>query len=131
MSLERINPPELAAPSGFTHAVVGEGRIVFLAGQTALGPDGQIHGNGIVEQFTIALTSLLTALRAAGGEPEQLASLTIYIVDMEDYRAHARDLGAVWRELVGTSYPAMAGIGISRLWDAQALVEVQGYAILD
>ena len=131
MSLERINPPELAAPSGFTHAVVGEGRIVFLAGQTALGPDGQIHGNGIVEQFTIALTSLLTALRAAGGEPEQLASLTIYIVDMEDYRAHARELGAVWRELVGTSYPAMAGIGISRLWDAQALVEVQGYAILD
>ncbi len=131
MSLERINPPELAAPSGFTHAVVGEGRIVFLAGQTALGPDGQIHGNGIVEQFTIALTSLLTALRAAGGEPEQLASLTIYIVDMEDYRAHARELGAVWRDLVGTSYPAMAGIGISRLWDAQALVEVQGYAILD
>ena len=131
MNLDRINPPELAAPSGFTHAVVGEGRIVFLAGQTALGPDGQIHGNGIVEQFTIALTSLLTALRAAGGEPEQLASLTIYIVDMEDYRAHARDLGAVWRELVGTSYPAMAGIGISRLWDAQALVEVQGYAILD
>ena len=131
MSLERINPPELAAPSGFTHAVVGEGRIVFLAGQTALGPDGQIHGNGIVEQFTIALTSLLTALRAAGGEPEQLASLTIYIVDMEDYRADARELGAVWRDLVGTSYPAMAGIGISRLWDAQALVEVQGYAILD
>ena len=96
-----------------------------------MGPDGQIHGNGIVEQFTIALTSLLTALRAAGGEPEQLASLTIYIVDMEDYRAHARELGAVWRKLVGTSYPAMAGIGISRLWDAQALVEVQGYAILD
>ena len=130
MNLDRINPPELAAPSGFTHAVVGEGRIVFLAGQTALGPDGQIHGNGIVEQFTIALTSLLTALRAAGGEPEQLASLTIYIVDMEDYRAHAREIGAVWRELVGTSYPAMAGIGISRLWDAEALVEVQGYAIL-
>ena len=70
-------------------------------------------------------------MRAAGGQPEHLASLTIYIVDMEDYRAHAREIGAVWRELVGTSYPAMAGIGISRLWDAQALVEVQGYAILD
>jgi enamine deaminase RidA (YjgF/YER057c/UK114 family) len=130
MSLDRINPPELAAPSGFTHAVVGEGRIVFLAGQTALGPDGRIHGDGVVEQFRIALSSLLTALRAAGGQPEHLASLTIYIVDMEDYRAHAREIGAVWRELVGTSYPAMAGIGISRLWDAEALVEVQGYAIL-
>ncbi|GAB3875078.1 hypothetical protein GCM10029964_018270 [Kibdelosporangium lantanae] len=55
-------------------------------------------------------------------------SLTVYIVDMEDYKAHAREIGAVWRRLVGTGYPAMAGIGVSRLWDVEALVEVQGYA---
>lgn len=130
MSLTHVNPPELGTPSGFSHAVVGSGRVVFLAGQTALSPHGVIVGEGVVEQFEIALTSLLTALRAAGGEPEHLASLTVFIVDMEDYKAHARDIGAVWRRLVGRTYPAMAGIGVSRLWDAEALVEIQGFAIL-
>ncbi len=130
MSLTHVNPPELGAPSGFSHAVVGSGRVVFLAGQTALSAEGVIVGDGVVEQFEIALTSLLAALRAAGGEPEHLASLTVYIVDMEDYKAHARDIGAVWRRLVGRTYPAMAGIGVSRLWDIEALVEIQGFAVL-
>jgi enamine deaminase RidA (YjgF/YER057c/UK114 family) len=56
--------------------------------------------------------------------------LTVYIVDMDDYKAHAREIGGVWRRLVGAGYPAMAGIGVSRLWDVEALVEVQGYAAL-
>lgn len=131
MSLERIDPPELARPAGFSHAVVaGPGRTVFLAGQTALDAEGRIVGDGVVAQFEQALGNLLTALRAAGGEPEHLATLTVYIVDVEDYRAHAREIGRVWRRLVGTDYPAMAGIGVARLWDAEALVEVQGIAVL-
>jgi enamine deaminase RidA (YjgF/YER057c/UK114 family) len=130
MALQRINPLELGRPSGFSHAVVGEGRTVFLAGQTALDVSGTIVGEGVVEQFEQALGNLLTALRAAGGEPTHLASLTVYIVDMDDYKAHAREIGQVWKRLVGTEYPAMAGIGVSRLWDAEALVEVQGFAVL-
>lgn len=128
--IERIDPPELARPSGFAHAVVGTGRTVFLAGQTALDPSGRIVGGGIVGQFDQALTNLLTALRAAGGTPADLAALTIYIVDMDDYRAHAREIGAVWRRLAGTDYPATAGVGVARLWDAEALVELQGTAVL-
>lgn len=130
MALQRVNPPELGRPSGFSHAVVGEGRTVFLAGQTALDASGRIVGDGVVAQFEQALGNLLTALRAAGGEPEHLASLTVYIVDMDDYRARAGDIGKVWKRLVGRDYPAMAGIGVSRLWDAEALVEVQGFAVL-
>lgn len=130
MDLQRVNPPELARPSGFSHAVVGGGRTVFLAGQTALDVSGQVVGEGVVAQFEQALGNLLTALRAAGGEPEHLASLTVYIVDMESYRAHAAEIGQVWKRLVGRDYPAMAGIGVARLWDAAALVEVQGVAIL-
>lgn len=130
MSLERINPDTLARPSGFSHAVVGEGKLVFLAGQTAMDADGHIVGTGVVEQFEQALGNLLTALRAAGGEPNQLASVTIYIVDVADYRAHAREVGAVWQRLVGRDYPAMAGVGIARLWDDDALVEIQGFAVL-
>jgi enamine deaminase RidA (YjgF/YER057c/UK114 family) len=130
MALQRVNPPELGRPSGFSHAVVGEGRTVFLAGQTALDASGRVVGDGVVAQFEQALTNLLAALRAAGGEPEHLASLTVYIVDMDDYRTHAGEIGQVWKRLVGRDYPAMAGIGISRLWDAEALVELQGFAVL-
>ena len=131
MTLERINPEELARPSGFAHAVRATGTVtVHLAGQTALDTDGRIVGDGVVGQFEQALSNLLTALRAAGGGPEHLASLTIYIVDVPDYRAHARDIGQVWRRLAGTDYPATAGIGVARLWDDDALVELQGTAEL-
>ena len=128
---ERVNPPELARPAGFSHAVVaGPGRTVFLAGQTAMDAEGRIVGDGVVAQFEQALGNLLTALRAAGGEPTHLVSLTVYAVDLADYRTHAGEIGGVWRRLVGREYPAMAGIGVARLWDDEALVEVQGTAVL-
>jgi enamine deaminase RidA (YjgF/YER057c/UK114 family) len=130
MSLEFVNPPELGRPSGFSHAAVGTGKVVFLAGQTALDDTGRIVGDGVVEQFEKALENLLAALSAAGGGPADVASLTIYIVDIEDYRAHSRAIGAVWKRLMGEGYPAMAAIGVARLWDSEALVEVQGYAVL-
>ena len=129
MSIERINPAELGRPSGFAHAVRASGTSrIYLAGQTALNRDGNLVGDGIVEQFEQALGNLLTALAAAGGRPEHLASVTIYAVDLADYRAHAREIGAVWRRLAGSEYPAMAGIGVARLWDDAALVELQGIA---
>ncbi|HET7431629.1 MAG TPA: RidA family protein [Nocardioides sp.] len=128
--LNRVNPASLAKPSGFTHAVVGRGTSVFLAGQTGMDASGAIVEGGVVAQFEQALGNLLTALAEAGGTPDRLASLTIYIVDMDDYRAHSREIGAVWKRLVGSEYPATAGIGVARLWDAEALVEVQGSAVL-
>jgi enamine deaminase RidA (YjgF/YER057c/UK114 family) len=128
--MKRVNPAALARPSGFSHAVVARGATVHLAGQTGMAADGSIVEGGIVAQFEQALGNLLTALREAGGSPADLTSLTVYIVDMDDYRAHAREIGGVWRRLVGTDYPAMAGIGVARLWDAEALVEVQGLAVL-
>ena len=128
--LNRINPDSLAKPSGFSHAVVGRGTSVFLAGQTGMDASGSIVSGGLVAQFEQALANLLTALAEAGGTPDRLASLTIYIVDMDDYRAHTREIGEVWKRLVGRAYPAVAGIGVSRLWDPDALVEIQGYAVL-
>lgn len=128
--IEYVNPPELGRPSGFSHATSASGRVVSLAGQTALDSEGRIVGATVVEQFEQALGNLLSALRAAGGAPSDLASMTIYIVDMDDYKAHAREIGAVWQRLIGRHYPAMAGIGVARLWDVEALVEVQGLAVL-
>jgi enamine deaminase RidA (YjgF/YER057c/UK114 family) len=131
MTLHRVNPPALARPSGFSHAVVADGgRVVFLAGQVALGADGVITGGTIVEQFERALANLLEALRAAGGSPADLASLTVYAVDLGDYRAHGREIGEAWRRLAGREYPAMAAVGVSRLWEPAALVEIQGHAVI-
>ena len=126
-----VNPAELARPSGFAHAIrAGAGTTVHLAGQTALTPDGVIAGDTVVEQFERALGNLLAALRAAGGEPRDLVSMTIYIVDVPGYKAHSREIGRVWKKLIGDWYPAVAGIGVARLWDDEALVEVQGVAVV-
>jgi enamine deaminase RidA (YjgF/YER057c/UK114 family) len=131
MSIERINPGGLAPPSGFSHVVTADsGRLVFLAGQAAVGRDGQIPAGGIVQQFRRALSNLLTALRAAGGGPGDLASMTAYIVDMDDYRSHSREIGEVWRSLAGRDYPAMAAVGVHRLWDPALLVELQAIAVV-
>ena len=129
MTVERINPDELARPSGFSHAVsVTERRLVFLAGQIGSDRDGKVVSGGVVAQFEQALANLLTALAAAGGRPEDLVSVTLYIIDVEDYQAHGKEIGAAWRKLAGTEYPAMAGVGVTRLWVPEALVEIQGTA---
>ncbi len=131
MNVERINPEELARPSGFSHAVAATGRMVFLAGQIGMDRDGKVAGGGgVVPQFEQALGNLLTALAAAGGQPADLVSLTIYLIDVEDYQAHGKEIGAAWRRLAGTEYPAMAGVGVTRLWDPAALVEIQGIAVV-
>jgi enamine deaminase RidA (YjgF/YER057c/UK114 family) len=131
VTIEPVNPPGLPKPSGFSHAVVSSGgRLVFLAGQTALDGAGSLVGRNIVDQFEQALGNVLTALRAAGGGPEHLTSLTIYATDLRDYRRHGKEIGAIWRKLAGPRYPAMAAIGVHRLWDEAALVEVQGFAVI-
>ena len=129
-NLQRINPPALPKPSGFSHAVIARGTTIHLAGQTGMDTSGAIVGGGVVPQFEQALTNLLTALRAAGGTPADLARVTVYIVDVPAYKADAREIGAVWRRLAGRDYPAMAGIGVARLWDDDALVEIDGVAYM-
>jgi len=131
VTTERVNPPDLSPPTGFSHAVVATGsRLVFLAGQTALDPDGKITGETLPEQFERALANLLTALHAVGGTPAHLTRVTVYTTDVASYRAHAPELGRIWRRSAGRDYPAMAVIGVARLWDTQALVEVDGFAVL-
>ncbi|MFD9887450.1 RidA family protein [Streptomyces alboflavus] len=132
MSLDRLNPADLSPPTGFSHAVVATGgRLVFLAGQTALDTDGKPVGGGLPAQFELALTNLLAALTAAGGTPADLARVTVYATDVADYRAHAPELGRIWKRLAGRDYPAMAVIGAVRLWDEECLVELDGIAVVD
>ena len=124
MSRHRIvNPPELGAPSGFSHAVVADGRTVHLAGQLGEGPT-------LVEQFDAAAARLVTALRAAGGQPEDLVSLQVFVTDVTAYREALPALGPVWRARFGRHYPAMGLFGVRELFEPEAQVELMGVAVL-
>jgi len=128
---EIVTAPGLAPPVGFAHAVVaGEGRTVHLGGMTAQGPDGEIVGSTLVEQFDVAATNVVGALAAAGGRPDDLVSLVIYVTDMGAYRAGLRELGAVYRSHFGRRYPAMALFGVVELFDPAAQIELLGVAVV-
>jgi enamine deaminase RidA (YjgF/YER057c/UK114 family) len=132
MSPHRIvRAPGLAEPSGYAHAVVAEpGTLVYLGGQTAQGSDGAIRGRTIVEQFEVAAGNLVAALGAAGGKPEHLVHVTVYVTDVAEYRASLRDLGTVYRRHLGHHYPAMTLVGVSALFDDAAKVELVGAAVI-
>jgi enamine deaminase RidA (YjgF/YER057c/UK114 family) len=119
-----VNPPELPKPSGYAHAVVAApGRTIWLGGQTGA-------GDTIAAQFDDAATSLIVALRAAGGEPDDLVSLVVYATDLDEYRTAMVELGEVWRRRFGLRYPAMALIGVSGLANPDSRIELMGVAVV-
>jgi enamine deaminase RidA (YjgF/YER057c/UK114 family) len=124
-----VNPAVLPTPSGYSHGTV-TGNTLYLGGQTALDADLRIVPGGIVAQFRQAFGNLITVLREAGGIPEDLVSITIYLTDIPDYQAHGKEIGRVWRELAGPVYPAMAGIGTTGLWQPEAMIEILGVAVI-
>lgn len=126
-AVELINPDTLAKPSGFTHAV-RHGNTVHLSGQTAMNASGTIVDGDIVDQFRQALSNLLTALRAAGSEPGDLLSVRIYLIDIPGYQARGKEIGSIWKELCGPTYPAMTGVGVTALWQPEALIEIEAVA---
>lgn len=118
-----VNPPGLPEPVGYAHAVAAGGA-VYLGGQIG-------EGETVVEQFDSAAGKLVIALRAAGGEPEHLASLVVYTTEIEEYRASTKELGEVWRRHFGRRYPALALVGVSALFEPAAKVELMGVAVID
>ena len=132
--LEIVNPEELGRPRGFSHGLVAPAgaRVLFVAGQAA--PDAGDSGAGaeerLVAQFEAALERALAVVRAAGGGPGDVARLTVYVTDMEAYRAARPRLGGVWRASMGQHYPAMALVEVCSLVDPNAVVELEATAIL-
>lgn len=129
MRKETVNPTSMAKPSGYAHGIK-VGNTVYLGGQTALDADMNIVPGGIVEQFRQAFSNVLTTLAEAGGSPDDLVEVTIYLTDVDDYMANGREIGRLWREMAGRNYPAMAGIGVSRLWQKEAMIEIKGVAVI-
>lgn len=127
-----VNPPQLASPSGFSHGIEAHGRLLFLAGQTAQAADGHIVAPGdLVGQFRQALENLRTVIGAQGGTLRDLVKVTFYVLDKNDYRAKARAIGKIYRDMVGDHYPAATLVEVKALWDADALIEIDGIAVLE
>jgi enamine deaminase RidA (YjgF/YER057c/UK114 family) len=130
MSVTLVNPPELARPVGYSHGAIARGRILALAGQVGWDAHGHFHSHELVEQFDIALSNLVTVLKAAGGQPDDLILLRIYVTNKRRYLDEAKAIGEAYRRHLGKHYPAMALLQVARLADDNALVEVEGMAVI-
>ena len=127
-----VNPPELGTPRGFAHGLIAPagGRLLFVAGQTATDAAGQIANDGLTEQFDRSLARVLAVVRAAGGQPDHIARMTVYVTNMERYRDSRPALRDVWRRHMGSHYPAMALVEVTALVDKDATVEIEATAVL-
>jgi enamine deaminase RidA (YjgF/YER057c/UK114 family) len=132
MVFDIINPETLAPPRGWNHGMLAPegGRFLFVAGQAASDVSGAIVGEGFVGQFEQALTNVLAVVREAGGGPEHIGQMTVYVTDMEAYRASLKPLGEAYRRVMGKNFPAMALIGVAALIDPRLLVEIEATAVL-
>ena len=125
-----LQPEGWPRPRGFAHGVVAEGRMVFVAGMIGWDETGEFAGDDLPSQVRQALRNVLAVLAEAGGGPEHIARLTWYVTDREEYLATAREIGAAYREVMGSHYPAMAVMQVVALIEAQAKVEIEATAVV-
>ena len=132
MSFTFINPQSLGAPRGYSNGVLTEagGKLLFIAGQVAWDESQKIVSSDLVEQFDRALTNVIAVVAAAGGRPEQIARLVIYVTDKNDYCEHTRAIGERYRALMGRHFPAMVLVEVKSLLEDAAKVEIEGVAVL-
>lgn len=128
-----LNPTRLAKPSGYANGILVEGgRLLFLAGQTGMDATGKIAAPGdLVAQFAQALGNLKAVLEAAGGAMTDIVKLTIFVTNKNLYRANLRPLGEAYRSFFGRYYPAMTLVEVKSLFDEEAMVEIEGTAVLE
>jgi enamine deaminase RidA (YjgF/YER057c/UK114 family) len=127
-----INPEQLGRPRGYANGVLCEagGRLLFVAGQIGWDENQRLVGDDFVEQFARALENVLVVVRGAGGAPEQIARLTVYVTDKREYAARAGEIGGRWRALMGRHYPAMSLVEVKGLLEDGAKVEIEATAVL-
>lgn len=132
MPLEIVNPVSLGEPKGWNNGLLAPAgaRVLFVAGQVGWAASDTGTAPGFAAQFARALDKVLEVVRGAGGSATDVARLTVYVTDLEAYRADLKALGGLWRERFGTYYPAMALVQVQGLVDRGALVEIEATAML-
>jgi enamine deaminase RidA (YjgF/YER057c/UK114 family) len=132
MNFTFINPESLGAPSGYANGVLAEagGRLLFIAGQIGWDQNQNIISADLVEQFDRALANVIAVVEEAGGRPEQIARLVIYVTDKNEYRKQMKEIGERYRVRMGKHFPAMVLVGVTGLLEDSAKIEIEGVAVL-
>jgi enamine deaminase RidA (YjgF/YER057c/UK114 family) len=132
MSFTFINPESLGAPHGYSNGVLTDagGRLLFIAGQVAWDQQQCIVSADLVEQFDRALANVITVVTEAGGKPEQIARLIIYVTDKNEYRVHMKEIGERYRARMGKHFPAMVLVEVAGLLEDRAKIEIEAVAVL-
>ena len=132
MTYEHINPEELGAPRGWTNGMLAPkgGRLLFIAGQDAAEVGGVVTTDDFVQQFGLVLRKILAIVRDAGGGPEDLGRMTIFVTRLDEYRSARREIGESYRSHMGKHFPAMALVEVRRLLDPGAKVEIEATAVI-
>jgi enamine deaminase RidA (YjgF/YER057c/UK114 family) len=128
--LTPVNPESLARPRGYNHGMKGTGEWLFVAGQIGWNREGRMVSADFAEQFAQALDNVLDVVWAAGGKPECVARMTVYVTDKAEYRRRAKAVGEAWRKRLGKHFPAMALVEVKSLLEDDAKVEVEAVALL-
>ena len=131
MSFTFINPASLGAPRGYSNGVLTEGgRLLFVSGQIAWNEEQQIVSDDLVAQFDRALANVITVVTEAGGRPNQIARLILYVTDKNDYQHRMKEIGERYRAHMGKHFPAMVLVEVKSLLDDAARIEIEGIAVL-
>lgn len=128
--LRAIQPEGWKRPKGYSNGIVATGRILFVAGQVGWDEDEVFQSRRFSEQWDRALANVLAVVRAAGGGPEHIARMTIYVTDKQDYLGQLEEVGAAWRRHMGRNYPTMAMVQVADLIEDAALVEIEATCVL-
>ena len=125
-----LHPQGWAPPIGYANGIEAKGRIVFVAGQVGWDAQQKIQSEELAPQFEQALKNVLTVLAEAGGRPEHVCRMTAYCCDKPAYLAARRDLGCIWKALMGAHYPVMSMIFVSDLLDSPGKIELEATAVI-
>ncbi len=133
IAFDLINPDGLENPVGYSHlASISSGRLVQVAGQAPFDAEGQVVGKGdLAAQFGQVWKNLRTAVEGAGGRPEDYATLTMYVTDVQAYHDNRKEIGASYRAIFGRHFPAITLVQVTGLYNPDCMVEVSGLACID
>ena len=128
--MQILTPPGWTPPKGYSNGLVTSGQIVFIAGQIGWDGQQQFHTDDFVDQARQALTNVLDVLAEAGGSPQHIVRMVWYLVDKQEYLACVKQLGAVYRELMGKHYPVMTAVQVCGLIEDRARLEIEATAVI-
>lgn len=128
--ITRLQPPDWAEPRGYANGILARGALLFVGGQIGWNAQQAFDSDDFVAQTRQALQNIAAVLKAGGAGPEHMVRMTWYIVDRVEYNARLKDIGAVYREVMGRNFPAMTCVQVAALVEAEAKVEIEVTAVL-